>query len=78
MTAKYDDNMRGVLFIQDKGDNPKRPALKGNFEIEGQKYDLICWDQVSRKGTKYYSVKIEKPQEPSSEVQPEPLSDVPY
>ena len=78
MPEKYDNNMRGVLFIQDKGDNPKRPALKGNLEIEGQKYDLVCWDEVSRKGTKYYSVKIEKPQEPSNEVKAEPLDDIPH
>ena len=71
MPEKYDNNMRGVLFIQDKGDNPKRPALKGN-------YDLVCWDEVSRKGTKYYSVKIEKPQEPSNEVKAEPLDDIPH
>ena len=29
--AEYDNNLRGVLFPNDKGDNPKRPDMTGSL-----------------------------------------------
>ena len=30
---KFDPNMRGVLFKNDKGDNPKRPDYRGSIAV---------------------------------------------
>ena len=57
--AEYDNNMRGVLFVNDKGDNPNRPDYKGNCEIDGKKYTISSWKKVSQKGTTFLSMSLE-------------------
>jgi len=56
--ADYDNNMRGVLFKNDKGDNPKRPDYTGNCEIDGTKYRLSAWVKQSQKGTDFLSIAL--------------------
>ena len=56
--ADYDNNMRGVLFNNDKGDNPKRPDYTGNCEIDGTKYRLSAWIKQSQKGTSFLSLSL--------------------
>lgn len=41
--ADYDNNNRGVLFKNDKGDNQNRPDYKGQIDVEGQAYWLSGW-----------------------------------
>ena len=57
--ADYDNNMRGVLFRNDKGDNPKRPDMTGNMEIDGTKYRISAWNKTSQKGTEFLSFVVE-------------------
>jgi len=58
--ADYDNNMRGVLFPNDKGDNPKRPDMTGSLEIEGIKYRVSAWQKTSQKGTDFLSFVVEE------------------
>ena len=39
----YTDEMRGRLFRNDKGDNPKRPDYRGHCEIRGVKLEIAGW-----------------------------------
>ena len=58
--AEYDNNMRGALFYNDKGDNPKRPDMTGNMEINGTKYRVSAWNKTSQKGTDFLSFVVEE------------------
>lgn len=59
--ADYDNNMRGVLFRNDKGDNPKRPDMTGNLEIDGTKYRVSAWNKTSQKtGAEFLSFVVEE------------------
>lgn len=58
--ADYDNNMRGVLFPNDKGDNPKRPDMKGSLEIDGTKYFVSAWNKTSQKGQDFISFVVEE------------------
>ena len=58
--ADYDNNMRGVLFPNDKGDNPKRPDMTGNLEIDGTKYRVSAWQKTSQKGNDFLSFVVEE------------------
>lgn len=66
MTQQYDNNLSGVLFKNDKGDNEKRPDYKGSAEIEGIHYWVSAWIRDGAKG-KFMSMKYEaKEQQPAS------------
>lgn len=85
--ADYDNNLSGVLFKNDKGDNEKRPDYKGSAEIEGVQYWVSAWIRDGAKG-KFMSMKYErKEQQAAKPVQaatPAPasgyadLDDVPF
>ena len=72
----YDNNMTGALFPNDKGDNPKRPDMRGPVEIEGVKYWISAWTRTGDKGKmagkRYLSLKVQK-----DEQQPARASDFP-
>jgi hypothetical protein len=57
--ADYDNNLTGVLFKNDKGDNEKRPDYKGSAEIEGVQYWVSSWIRDGAKG-KFMSMKYER------------------
>lgn len=61
----YDNTNTGILKINDKGDNDKRPDRKGSIDIEGVEYWLSGWIRDGKAGTalegqKYLSLKAEK------------------
>lgn len=43
MNKQYDNTNRGVLFINDKGGNPKRPDRTGTINVAGTDYKLSAW-----------------------------------
>lgn len=51
---KYDNNMQGVLFQNDKGDVPTRADYRGECEVAGVKYWLDAWFNLSKGGTKRF------------------------
>lgn len=69
--AEYDNNMRGVLFKNDKGDNPKRPDMTGNMEIDGTKYRISAWNKTSQKGTDFLSFVVEEDDGSRKAAQPQ-------
>jgi uncharacterized protein (DUF736 family) len=66
----------GVLF-PNESTNPKAPANKGSFSVRGEVLDALnrgesvdfaVWNQVSKEGKKYGSVKISVPFKKRQEV----------
>lgn len=56
---KYDNS--GVLFKNDKGDNPKRPDYRGSIAVAGVDYNISGWIRESKKsGDKFMSLKVEQ------------------
>lgn len=47
-TPKYDDEMKGVLFVNDKGGNSARPDYRGHVVIEGTTYRLSGWKKRAK------------------------------
>jgi uncharacterized protein (DUF736 family) len=58
--SEHDNNMRGVLFKNDKDGNDKRPDYKGTCEIDGVPFKMSAWVQTSKNdGKKYMSIRFE-------------------
>ena len=51
-------DMTGSLFPNDKGDNQMRPDMRGTIMIDGQKYSLSAWNNESKAGKQYVSLKV--------------------
>jgi hypothetical protein len=54
----YSNENTGVLFKNDTGDNPKRPAYKGKIDVGGVEYKLAGWIREGKAG-KFISIKID-------------------
>ena len=70
---EYEKKNTGVLFPNDKGDNPNRPDYKGMFFDEREReFKLSGWVKTSKKGDKFLSIVAElKAHTPKQEYQPE-------
>lgn len=55
-----DDNMKGVLFKNDKQGNENRPDYKGKITIDGVEHWLSAWINTAKSGQKYMALKAEK------------------
>jgi hypothetical protein len=58
MSQQYDNTNTGVLFINDKQGNDKRPDRKGSINIDGVDYWLSGWLKEGAKGP-FLSLKVE-------------------
>lgn len=56
--SNYDNTNTGILFKNDVGDNPKRPAYKGKIDVGGVEYKLAGWIREGKAG-KFISIKID-------------------
>ncbi len=80
MAGQYDNNMTGVLFVNDKKGNDRAPDWRGSAEIEGKEYWVSGWAKAREQGDlislRYElkdatKAKAGKPQErPQSKPQP--------
>jgi hypothetical protein len=62
--AEYDDTNTGVLFINDKEGNDKRPDYKGHINVEGAKFEVAAWKRVGKNsGREFLSLKIQDPED---------------
>lgn len=63
---QYNNELRGALFRNDKGDNPKRPDYRGRCTIEDIQYKISGWLKTSHNGDRYMSLAFSKyiPTEP--------------
>lgn len=60
MNEKYDNNMSGVLFKNDKGGNDKRPDYRGSAVVDGVDLNISGWIKESKKsGDKFMSLRFE-------------------
>ena len=57
--SEYDNELRGVLFENDKQGNEKRPDYTGEATISGQKYRMAAWSKTSKNGKNFLSVNLE-------------------
>jgi len=59
--AEYEQkDMTGSLFHNDKGDNQNRPDMRGTVKINGTKYSVSGWNNESKAGKKYLSLKVQE------------------
>ena len=49
------------LFVNDKGDNPKRPDYTGKGMYKGEEVHLSMWKSTSKGGMEYLSGRINPP-----------------
>ena len=56
----YDNTNTGILFLNDQGDNPKRPNYKGKINVDGIEYPVSGWIRQSQKGIEFISLKVDK------------------
>jgi uncharacterized protein (DUF736 family) len=61
--SKYDNNLTGVLFRNDRKESDKHPQYKGSCEINGVEYWINSWMNESSKGVKYMSLKFSPKEE---------------
>lgn len=52
------NEMKGALFPNDKGDNPQRPDLRGEVTIGGVKYSVSGWNNTSKGGKEYVGLQV--------------------
>lgn len=50
MSQQYDDTDTFILFVNDKGDNPKRPDRKGKLNVGGTNYKISGWIVTDENG----------------------------
>lgn len=72
--SQYDNNLTGVLFVNDKQGNEKRPDWKGSAEIDGVNYWVSGWARESARGP-LISLKLEKKEQQTAA--PKPASPAP-
>ena len=73
---QYDDTNRGVMFDNDKGDNPNRPDFKGTINVEGTEYRISAWNKKSRGGVPFISLSVQ-PKTDGQERKPTPAVNQP-
>ena len=60
MAKKFDNNMKGVLFInEEKRDDKQDPDYRGSAEVNGTEFWLSGWRNESKEGKKYLSIKFQ-------------------
>ena len=57
----------GSVFTNDKKGNDKAPDLKGQVNVGGKLYNVAMWVKDGNKG-KFYSMKIEEPQQKTEPI----------
>lgn len=67
MAKQFDNEMRGVLFVNSKKDpkdtESKSPDFTGNCQIEGKEWRLSAWKKKSGKGMPFISIAVSEPME---------------
>ena len=76
--AEQQKDMSGVLFKNDKGDNPKRPDYTGKASIDGTEYYISAWINESKKGTKYFGLSFNLPKDNSETASDKATDGIPF
>lgn len=75
--ADYDNNMRGVLFRNDRQENDKQPGYTGKIEIDGVEYRLSAWVKEGKKG-KFFSLAVQQVERREEYAPPTGTEDLPF
>lgn len=67
--TQYDNNMRGVLFKNDRKEKDSHPDYKGSCEVDGQEMWISAWIKDGQKG-KFMSLSFS----PKEQAAPAPAS----
>jgi len=54
--SEYDNELRGVLFKNDRRVKESQPEYTGNVQVSGQEYWLSAWVKTSKDGKKFFSL----------------------
>jgi hypothetical protein len=54
----YDNEGRGVLFVNDRKANDRQPDYKGKIQLDGIEYELAGWLRTSKAGNQFISVSL--------------------
>jgi hypothetical protein len=69
--ADYDNKLSGVLFKNDKGDNPKRPDYKGSYtDGQGNEFWVSSWLNTDKDGKKFLSLSMQPKEAKSPQTIP--------
>ena len=74
MSDYEERDMSGTLWKNDKGDNDKRPDMRGTVTIAGKQWELAAWTKQGRKG-KFLSLSVQEPREREAKPDDAPPSD---
>ena len=76
----YDNNMRGVLFKNDRKEKETHPDYKGSCEINGEEMWMSAWLKQGKNGTfmSFSFTPKEQPKKQSAPVPTEDFEDIPF
>ena len=57
------------LFVNDKGDNPKRPDFTGDANVDGVMYRVSLWKKMAKNNEVFLSLSFQKKDAPRSAPQ---------
>ena len=60
MQNQYNDDNRGAAFPR-QSDNPKAPKFSGPVKVDGKEYEISIWEQTSKSGKDFLSLKFGPP-----------------
>jgi hypothetical protein len=74
MTQEYDNNLRGVLFKNDRKEKDTHPDYKGSCEVDGEEYWISAWIKEGRNG-KFMSLSFTEKEDQKPAPAPPPRGD---
>lgn len=72
MSQEYDNDLRGVLFKNDRKETDNHPDYKGSCEVDGVEYWIAAWIKTGKKG-KFMSLAFTE----KEEAAPQPARSTP-
>jgi uncharacterized protein (DUF736 family) len=81
---EYDNEMKGVLFPNEKRSSDKAPNATGTVQIKGVTYKLAAWTKESKAGKRFMSLTVQEQdtdgvnQDRPAPAQRPPDSDIPF
>ncbi len=70
MSKEFDNNLRGVLFKNDRKETESHPAYKGQCEVDGVEFWISAWIKESPQKGKYMSLSLSPKEKPSAPPPP--------
>ncbi len=72
----YNNENSGAFFKNDKKETDKHPDYKGSINADGVDYWASVWVSTSKKGQKYFSVKLTKKDTVQAKKELPPVDDI--